>query len=347
MSEEVLPGKPVKLVVWNLDDPRWSAPLIEGEICTLIETLDDRGILQSVVTRRASEPARAMLQRLELAAYFLAPQLGTQTPGAAVAEIAQRLNLALDATLVIGDDPDDPGAIPRAHPQVRAVACAAPDGYARLADDPRMGHSLAGLEPRPRRLVYLEEQARAEAERSFAGSKQAFVASLGMQLTLALATAADLHRVRELVTRTNQLGVSYGDDELAQLLRSPDHLCWLVSLADRFGDCGQVGLVVVERGARRWTLQLFQFSCRVLPRGVDTIVLDELVRRAQAADVPLVVQARPTRKNEAMLAAYHRAGFAPCDAHDDVILLARVAAELPPVPPGVRVTFTRASQPSA
>jgi FkbH-like protein len=355
MSEVIPPGKPIKLVAWQLDDPCWSASLAGGDlepgVRALIAQLDDHGVMQSVVTRRPPSSALSALRRLALADYFLVPQLGADAPAAAITEAAQRLNLALDATLVIGGEPHALGALAAALPQVRTIAFPVPEHQAALAGDPLLGASLAALEPRPRRMLYLEEQARAQAERDFPGPRQAFLASLDMQLTLTPASAGDLHRVRELVTRSNQLGVRYGDDELAQLLGSPRHTCWLVGLVDRFGDCGQVGLVLIERtGERtgeRWALQLLQFSCRALPRGVDTIVLHELVRRAQAAGAALVVQARPTSKNEAMLAAYHRAGFAPCGAADDVVLLARAdAAELPPVPPGVHVTFARSAQPS-
>lgn len=195
MSEVIPPGKPIKLVAWQLDDPGWRATLaggvVEPGLRALIAQLDEHGILQSVVTRRAEGPVRGALERLGLAAFFLVPQLGNAALAAAVTEIAQRLNLSLDATLVIGGDPraseprggseageaSDAGggrearaaarALRAVLPQVRSVAFPAPSALAALRADPLLGESLARIAPRPRRLVYLEEQARAAAERSF------------------------------------------------------------------------------------------------------------------------------------------------------------------------------------
>jgi methoxymalonate biosynthesis protein len=346
MSNAVVPpGKPIKLVVWDLEGAVLAAPVSDAGAAALrpgaqalIAALDERGILQSLVASQAGEPARAVLRRLGILDYLLAPQLGARARPEAVVQIAGAVNLALDATLVIAGGPGTKAEFAAVHPEVRAVTA---DRIADLADDPLMGHSLAAVEPRPRRVVYAEELARAEAERSFAGSREAFVAELAMTLTVARATRSELHRVRELVARTNQLGATYADDELIALIDSPRHACWLVSLVDRFGDCGQVGLVVVELGAAQWTLQLLQCSCRVLPRGVDAIVLHELQRQARCAEARLVVEVRPTRKNEAMVAAYHRAGFTAAGARGDVQILACDHLEPPPIPRGVHVRFER------
>ena len=332
---QVPAGKPIRLVIWDLDDVLWRAawdraraPTLPETLRALLATLDDRGILMAGVTPRGAGAAEA-LQRLGVRAYLLSIDDGPR--GDAIARIAQAWNLALDATLVVGGD----GAT--APPAVRTLAADA-DQLAALVDDPLLGAGVP-REPRPRRLIYLEERERAAAEQRFAGSRAAFVAGLGMVLQLAPATPAELPRVRELVARTNQLAATYDDDELAALIASPRHACWLVSLADRFGDCGQVGLVVVERTATRWTVQLLQFSCRALPRGIDAIALAAVVRQARAAGVELFAAVRPTRKNEAMIAAYHRAGFVAADAGGDVVLLRHELVDVPAAPPGARVGF--------
>jgi predicted enzyme involved in methoxymalonyl-ACP biosynthesis len=83
----------------------------------------------------------------------------------------------------------------------------------------------------------------------------------------------------------------------------------LVSLRDRFGDCGNVGVVLMEISSRCWTLQLFLFSCRVAQRGVNAMVLNSLLREASKAGVRLFAQFKPTSKNETLLQEYLSAGF--------------------------------------
>jgi len=332
----VPPGKPIKLVVWDLDDTLWSDVHSAGgerRVRELIITLDERGILQSAIS---SDSAPDSVSRLGVAEYFLSPQLATAGKSHAVMQIASALNIGLDGVLLINDDPRERADVARAHPAVRAIAPAAID---RLPGDPLMGRSLVGIEPRPRRLIYVEDQARARYERSFIGSTAELAASLATRLTLAPARPADLHRVAELVNRTNQLGASYSADELAELISSPDHALWLVSLQDRFGDCGQVGLALVGLAPACWTLRLLVFSCRVASRGVSTTVLSALLARARDAGVRCFAEIKPTAKNQAMLIAYLQAGFEEIEPRDDVTVLSHALTEVPALPPALHLQF--------
>jgi FkbH-like protein len=193
------------------------------------------------------------------------------------------------------------------------------------------------MEPRPRQLVYAEEQTRQQSEREFSGSREAFLATLNTVITMRLASPAHLHRVTELVTRTNQLGIKYSQADLEALLASASHECWLVSLRDRFGDCGQVGFVLLAISSGCWTLELFLFSCRVLPRGVDTIVLNALLRRARAAHVRLRAHFRSTSRNESLWLAYQRAGFTPLTSNGDWHVLEHPLTSIPEHPPHARL----------
>jgi FkbH-like protein len=336
----VPPGKPVKLVVWGADNTLWSAPRsadapsVHPLTRLLVATLDERGILQSVVDR--DDPARALakLQRSGLAEYFLSPQLGACDTSQSVGRIASELNIGIDSVLLIDDQSRERERVAHAHPLVRTLESTALDA---LADDPLMGQSLADSEPRPRRLVYLEEQARRRSERDFPGSSAEFLATLDMTLTVTRAQPADLRRVQELVTRTNQLGISYSAEELQELLCSPRHVCWLVSLRDRFGDCGKVALVLLEAGSECWTLQLFLCSCRIVSRGIDAIILNALLHRACAAGLRMRAHFRATRRNESLALAYRRAGFVPIGSEGDLSVLAHPLTDIPPHPSHIRL----------
>jgi FkbH-like protein len=277
--------------------------------------LDERGVVQSAIAGGDPEVARAAVMRAGVSDWLLAPELGVPDRGAALRAIADALNLALDATLVIDDDPDARREIAAAHPAVRAVGS---DAVAGLLGDPHIGPSLVGGEPRPRRLVYREELARAAAERSFAGPPAAFAAALEMQVTLAPAAPADLPRLRELANRANPGCTTYRDDELVALCGSPDHALISVSLVDRFGDCGQVGLVLIERVAAIWALRLFQFSCRVQARGVPLAVLGRVLRDARAAGARVIAELVPTRRNRPIAEILERAGFQPIEPGDAI-----------------------------
>jgi FkbH-like protein len=344
MIEGVVPsGKPIKLVVWTLEGSLLLSSAEDGAPVhplarSLVATLDERGVLQSIVGNADDvERAQATLQRLGLAQFFLYPRLGTRVKSQAVREIAAELNVGLGSVLVIDGEPLECKAVAQAYPEVR---CLAPAVLEHLADDPLMGHSLAGIEARPRRLIYLEEQARKQSQSNFAGSDAEFLATLDMQITVSPAGGADLARVKELVNRANQLCVTYTDEELTRLLRSPEHLCWLVSLRDRFGDCGQVGLALIETASGCWTLQLLLFSCRVMAREIDAIVTSFILRRARSAGVRLLAQFKRSSRNDALWLAYQRAGFRQIGTRADLILLEHSLARIARRRFGARLFFS-------
>jgi FkbH-like protein len=340
MPAAVVPqGKPIRLVVWSLDGAPWAEPQndevsLQPLARKLVATLDERGILQSAVGRNDRHRAQAQLRHFGLAEYFLCSQLGASDKSLALREIATELDVGFDSVLLIDAEASGAQRTLHACPQLRTLE---PAALPHLANDPLMGLSLVGIEPRPRRLIYLEEHARRESERHFLGSKAEFHASLDMQLTVKRAAHRDLRRLQELANRTNQLAVTYSEEELAYLLSSPDHACWLVSLEDRFGDCGAVGLVLLAISADRWTLMLFLFSCRVRSRDIDTIVLNALLRRARAAGVRLRAYFRVTSRNESLWLAYQRGGFRQIDSEGDLLVLEHTLADIPSRPPCVRL----------
>jgi FkbH-like protein len=329
---DALAGKPIKLAVWSSDEALSARAGRHGDefavnprIRSVVAALDERGVVQSVVGKVRRGIHQSPSQRLEIADFFLYPQLDAEPDAQAINRIANQLNIPLSATLLIDDPAIDSKGVSLAHPDIRIVGITT---LRRLAHDPLMGPGAAGSEPRPRRLVYLEELARAQSEAEHNGDREQFLAALDMEIEVAPATKSDLSRLRELVTRTNQLCVTYADAELERLLSSREHACLLVSLRDRFGDCGNVGVVLMEISSRCWTLQLFLFSCRVAQRGVNAMVLDSLLREASKAGVRLFAQFKSTSKNETLLQEYLSAGFEPIGSEGGLQILEHKLARL-------------------
>ena len=104
----------VKCLVWDLDNTLWRGTLLEdGEVHLddsvrrVIRTLDERGILQSVASRNNHDEAWARLEKLGVAEYFVAPQIGWGRKSDSVAHIAETLKFA-QHTIAFIDDPNRP-----------------------------------------------------------------------------------------------------------------------------------------------------------------------------------------------------------------------------------------------
>jgi FkbH-like protein len=170
-----------------------------------------------------------------------------------------------------------------------------------------------------RRAMYQAEEVRKAAEARF-DNNQDFLASLQMRFRILPATIEDLRRVEELTLRTNQLnatGLTFSYDELVALLQSPQHRLYVAELVDKYGTYGKVGVALVECSAERHCIQLLLMSCRVISRGVGGVLLQFLMRQAQASGAELLAEFRHTDRNRQMYMTYKFAGFAVQEKRDD------------------------------
>jgi FkbH-like protein len=332
-------NKTIKCVVWDLDHTLWNGVLAEesvtlkAEAPQVVETLDGRGILQSVASHNDHEPAMAQLESFGLADYFLVPQINWGPKSASVQAIAERLNVGLDTFAFVDDQPYEREEVGFAHPEVLRLDGAT--ALMNLLDLPRMTPSVVTEDSRRRRLMYGEDFARRAEEESFEGPAEAFLATLDMRLGIAPAAEQDLRRAEELTERTHQLnstGTTYSYDELDRLRRSPEYLLLVADLEDRFGPYGRIGLALVERRPECWLLKLLIVSCRVMTRGVGAVLLQDLMRRARDAGVRLQAEFRDTGRNRVMNVTYRFAGFRPVEETGDVVILEHDLRRIPPLP---------------
>jgi FkbH-like protein len=334
----------VKCVVWDLDNTLWDGVLLEDgdvrvrpEAASLIRTLDQRGILNSVASRNDHDAAMAAIERAGLAEYFLCPQVGWNPKSGSITSVASALNIGLDAVAFIDDQEFERDEVRFCHPRVQCYDAA---DIATLADRPEFTPKFVTTESASRRQMYASGFERDRAEQDFAGTNEEFLSTLGMVMTIAPATVADLRRAEELTVRTNQLnstGVTYSYAELEDMLTSPRHLLLVAGLDDRYGSYGKIGLALVETTGSDWTLKLLLMSCRVMSRGVGTVLLHHVMRLAHEAGARLFAEFVPTDRNRVMHITYRFAGFTEHAEHNGVHILAGPTTEVPAPPSFLRL----------
>lgn len=334
----------VKCVVWDLDDTVWDGTLLEGDeiklrepVRRVIEVLDQRGILHSIASRNESQPTVAALRRMGIEDFFLYPQIGWNPKSESIKAIAKALNLGLDAFAFVDDQAYEREEVAFSLPQVMLLDAADVASFPEMAE---MNPRFVTDDSRRRRAMYRADQHRQVAEGTFEGPQEAFLSTLGMRLVIAPASEDDLQRAEELTVRTHQLnstGYTYDYEALDAFRRSDDHDLWIAELEDRFGSYGKIGLALVQRAQRAWTLKLFLMSCRVMSRGVGSILLNWLLARSTAAGVPLRAEFVPTGRNRIMYVTYRFAGFEEAGERDGVRQLESAASQGFVPPPYVEV----------
>jgi FkbH-like protein len=344
MSEKKKP-KGVKCVVWDLDHTVWDGILLEDDnvelrpgVLDIIRTLDERGILQSIASRNDHDRAMERLTALGIADYFLHPQIDWSAKGQNVERIAKKLNIGLDTFLFIDDQPFEREEVAFACPQVRTMDAV---DLAGLLDLPEMNPEFITDDSRRRREMYRADIERQQAEEGFAGPSEEFLRGLEMRFILAPCGEEDLQRAEELTVRTNQLnttGYTYGYDELNAFRTSPDHVLLVAGLDDRYGTYGKIGLALVEKTTPEfWTVKLLLMSCRVMSRGVGTIMMSHIMNLTKAAGARLRAEFVPNGRNRMMEVTYRFGGFREVERRGDMILFEHDLSAIAPFPEYVHV----------
>ena len=336
----------VKCVVWDLDNTIWNGVLLEDAnitlrdgVTSLIRGLDERGILQSIASKNHHQRAMEKLRQFGVDEFFIYPQINWNSKASSIQTIASSLNLGLDTFAFIDDQPYEREEVSFSLPQVLTVDAGNIEG---LLARPEMTPRFITDDSRRRRLMYLSDAQRVEAEKEFVGPKEEFLASLKMTFTISPARLEDLKRAEELTVRTNQLnttGVTYSYEELSALRESPAHKLLIAGLEDKFGAYGKIGLTLVECGPEAWTIKLLLMSCRVMHRGVGSILINHLLRLAKDAGVRLRAEFVATDVNRMMFVTYKFAGFKEIGKNGQTKLLENDLSSIQPFPDYVNIVI--------
>lgn len=327
------PKKPVqgkiKCVVWDLDHTLWDGVLLEDGDVRLrpgalehIRRLDAMGVLHSVASKNDHSLAVAKLQEFGIEDLFLWPRISWNAKSSSIEAIAKKLNLGLDAFAFVDDQEFERAEVGFALPQVTCVDALDID---TVLQRPEFRPRFVTDESAQRRGMYQSQLTRDDLESDFVGTNEDFLASLDLHFTIAPAQREDLQRAEELTVRTNQLnstGRTYSYDELDSLRSSPNHVLLVASLTDKFGSYGKIGLALLEKGVPDWRLNMMLMSCRVMSRGVGTVLLGHVMGLARDAGAGLRADFVETGRNRMMQITYAFSGFREVSRSGSAVVLA-------------------------
>jgi len=327
--EPIVKARPtVKCVVWDLDNTIWRGTLLEDdvvqmrpEVAEIISTLDARGILHSIASKNEYARAEQQLKAFGLWEYFIYPQINWNSKVTSLMEIARLININLNTIAFVDDLLFEREEVRYSLPMVRCLDSACLDQMLALPD---MIPAFITEDSRRRRHMYQSDMLRKVAEAEFVGSSEEFLATLEMELKIDLAQEEDLRRAEELTVRTHQLnttGYTYSYDELHSFLFSKDHRLLMASLNDRYGTYGKVGLMLLACEPEVWTIKLMLMSCRVMSRGVGTMMINAIMQLAEQAGVRLQAEFVSNDRNRIMYITYKFAGFREVGRQGEISLL--------------------------
>ena len=156
---------------------------------------------------------------------------------------------------------------------------------------------------------YKANAQRAQAQRSFVDF-DSFLESLDIQITIESANEFNIPRIAQMTQKTNQFNLTtkrYTDADVRSFVQDSWKI-WCISVADKFGDNGITGCIMVNGD----TIDTFLLSCRILGKGIEIAFIKKILSVLKEDGVKSVrAHYSPTAKNAQVKEFYDKCGF-PC-----------------------------------
>jgi len=227
-------------------------------------------------------------------------------------EIAQTLNIGLDAILFVDDNPVECARVRQNAPEIEVLNLPRdPAQYVRALNRTLLFESLALTSEDRLRTASIRENVERKAVQSAAGGLDRYLEDLDMHVVLAPFDQANLPRIVQLINKTNQFNVTTRRRSSEEVVRLMDAGAYTLAMrvTDRFGDSGLTGILIAVQQGEDLYIDTWLMSCRVLGRRLDEVMFASVVRHA--ASRRIVGEFIPTAKNGQVADLYPRLGFVP------------------------------------
>jgi len=330
-----LSGRTAKVLVVDLDNTLWGGVIGEDGMAGIkvgseypgaayqalhraLLDLSRKGILLAVCSKNNLDDAMEALEKhpgmLVRPKHFAAMRINWTDKAQNLREIAEELNVGIDALAFLDDNPFEREQVRAALPEVTVIDLPKnPLEYASAVRNCAAFERLAlSAEDQQRTEMYAAQKERAGAEQSFQ-SKEDFFRFLEQEAELEPVSDLTLARVAQLTQKTNQFNLTtrrYAEAQIAEMAKQPDWHIFSIKVRDRFGDHGLVGVAITHDVGEHCEVDTFLLSCRVIGRTVETALLAHLAESAaQRGRKRLEGWFLSTKKNTPARDFYQQHGF--------------------------------------
>lgn len=328
-------GRFLKCLILDLDNTLWGGIIgddgleniqigdlgigkVFSEFQSWCKQLSQRGIILAVCSQNeeaiAKEPFKKhpdMVLHLDDIAIFVANRNNKVDNIKYIREI---LNIGLDAIAFLDDNPFERNLVRTYLPEVTVPELPQdPADYLTYLRTLNLFETASFVEADTERTKqYQEESKRQNTLKAFANEDD-FLASLEMIAEVKPFEKFNIPRAAQLTQRSNQFNlrtIRYTEQEIEIIARSSDYLTFTFSLKDKFGDSGLISVVILKKLQKELFIDTWVMSCRVLKRGMEDFIVNELASCAKANGFEAITgEYLPTAKNGLVKDLYKNLGL--------------------------------------
>jgi FkbH-like protein len=328
-------GSAKKCLILDLDNTIWGGvigddgieniqvgSLGQGKAFTEFQSwtkeLKQRGIILAICSKNNERIAKEPFERhpemvlaLDDVAVFVA---NWDSKVENIERIKSHLQISYDAMVFVDDSPHERGIVKEHLPDVCVPDLPdEPCDYLPFLRDLNLFETASYTDEDGKRTLHLQQNMEREAAQNSFGDEREFLKSVDMVAEVGSFDRFNIPRVAQLVLRSNQFNlrtIRYTEEALAEFAKSTMYLTRAWSVRDKFGSYGLVSAIIGEVKPDELFIDTWVMSCRVLKRGVEDLVLNELVAIAAARSIKRIVgEFIPTKKNGLVRDHYRSLGF--------------------------------------
>lgn len=312
-----------KCLVLDLDNTIWGGVIGEDGIHNIalstqapgnsylafqqaILDLYNRGVILAINSRNNPDDAWEVIRnhpnQLLKEHHFAAYRINWQDKAQNIQEIAQELNIGLDSLVFLDDDPTNRELVRNLVPEVEVPELPEdPVRYASFLNSlPYFVTHTTTDEDKMRGNLYVTERLRLEEQKTFE-SKEAFLASLDLELFIFESDMYSAARIAQLTEKTNQFNtnkIPYSQEDILTFIEDPTKRVFHGRLQDKFGDYGIIVVALVDVKDEVWHITTLLMSCRVFGKGVEYAFISHLINHANKEGVKdIALSFQETQKN--------------------------------------------------
>ena len=333
---KAMKGKMKKCVILDLDNTLWGGVIGDdgleniqigelglghafSEFQMWLKELQKRGIILAVCSKNEEETAKEpflkhpeMVLHMEDIAMFVA---NWEDKASNIKRIQDTLNIGMDSIVFFDDNPFERNLVKSMIPDITVPDLPEdPSQYLEYVKLLNLFETAAYSETdKNRTKQYQEEIGRVNLQKQFSSYSE-YLESLEMVAEAKPFDKFHFSRIAQLTQRSNQFNlrtVRYTEQEIEQLAKEKEHLTLYFTLKDKFGDYGLISVVIMDKQPEN-TLFISEWvmSCRVLKRGMEEFILDEIIRTAEENGFKKVIgEYIRTPKNNMVSELYKKMGF--------------------------------------
>ncbi|AWI25668.1 HAD-IIIC family phosphatase [Flavobacterium pallidum] len=332
-------GKFRKCVILDLDNTLWGGIIGDDGIVNIqignlgigkayyqlqqwLKELSRRGIILAVCSKNDETIAKSvftdhpeMVLRLKDISVFMA---NWDNKADNIRQIQAVLNIGFDSMVFLDDNPFERNLVAKELPAVLVPGLPEdPAQWLPFLQRMNLFETVSYDKLDAERTSKYQEEAKRVTSKSKFTDEDDYLKSLQMEAEIMPFTSFSIPRMAQLSQRSNQYNLTtirYDVQDLVKITENPDYDTLSVSLKDIYGDYGLVSMVVLKKQSGTLRIESWLMSCRVMSRGVEKIVMNEIVRLAASRKLDVITgEYIPTEKNHLVADHYKKLGFSGSD----------------------------------